>query len=157
MICLPPIDSKHRAHKRQARGFTSQIMHKAQKMSGIVFTFATGISQRRLYCYASNTLERRDILLPIKFITVVTPGPVVQSSISDDPGLNINTLFWFMSFYIAVCFKTFDRKTSVYPGENSGKTYTQLYEQAVGKFDLKIWFNPGLSYNRLLNNRPCCQ
>ena len=45
MIC-PPIDNLLSAHKRQMRGFTSQKLHKARKMSRIVFTFATGIEAK---------------------------------------------------------------------------------------------------------------
>ena len=32
-------------------------------------------------------------------------GPVVQSAISTNPGLNFNRLFWFMHFCSTVCFK----------------------------------------------------
>ena len=49
-----------------------------------------------------------------------------------------------MYFYIAVCFKTLDKKTSVDPEKISGKPYS-IYKQTVGKFDLKICVNPGLS------------
>ena len=47
---------------------------------------------------------------------------------------------------MAVCFncKTLDKKTSVDPEKISEKAYPR-YEQAVKKFQLKIWFNPGLS------------
>ena len=71
-------------------------------------------------------------------------GPVVQSSIRANPGLNINTLFQFMYFHMAVWFETLDKKTCVDPEKILGKLI-QLYEQAVGKFDLKIYVNPGLS------------
>ena len=41
--------------------------------------------------------------------------------------LNINTLFLFMYFYMAVCFKTLDKtKTSVDPEKISGETYSTL-------------------------------
>ena len=33
-------------------------------------------------------------------------GPVVQSMINANPGLNFNLLFWFMYFCSTVCFKT---------------------------------------------------
>ena len=52
-------------------------------------------------------------------------GPVVQSSISD-PALNINALFWFVYFYIAVRFKTSDKKTSVDPEKIFGECYSTL-------------------------------
>ena len=58
--------------------------------------------------------------------------------------LGQNTLFRFMYFYMAVCFETLDKKTSVDPEKILGKLI-QLYEQAVRKFDLKIYVNPGLS------------
>ena len=53
-------------------------------------------------------------------------GPVVQSSISANPGLNINTLLWFMHFYMAVCFITFDKQASVDPEKIPGKSYSTL-------------------------------
>ena len=71
-------------------------------------------------------------------------GPVVQSSISANPGLNINTLFWFVYFYMAMCVKTLDKKTTVDHKRFLGK-HIQVFERAVGKFDLKIYVNPGLS------------
>ena len=54
------------------------------------------------------------------------PGPVVQSSISANPGLNINALIWFIYFCMAVCFKTLNKKTSVDPRNLLGKTYSNL-------------------------------
>ena len=63
-------------------------------------------------------------------------GPVVQSSISANPaGLNINPLFSFMYFNMAVCFKTFDKETSVHPENISRKTYSILWTNSR-----KIWF-----------------
>ena len=68
-------------------------------------------------------------------INVNSQRPVVQSSISANPGFNINTLFWFMYFYMAVCFKNFDKKTSVDPEKIPGKTYSTLWTN-----NRKIWF-----------------
>ena len=66
-----------------------------------------------------------------------------------NPGFNINTLFWFMYFYMTVSFKTLDKKTSVYRGKISGKTYLTLWASC-----LKIWDFTWVLANQLLNNRP---
>ena len=42
----------------------------------------------------------------------VNLGSVVQSTISVNPGLNFNLLFWFMHFYSTVHFKTLKNKSS---------------------------------------------
>ena len=62
----------------------------------------------------------------LKFSISNRLGPVAQSLISANPELNINTLIWFMYFYMAVCFKTLDKKTSVEPEKISR---IQLYVQ----------------------------
>ena len=49
-----------------------------------------------------------------------------------------------MYFYMVVCFKTLDKNTSV-DQENISAKRIQFYEQTIGKFDLKICVNPGLS------------
>ena len=54
-------------------------------------------------------------MLHIKNCTIVHQGPVVQSSISANPGLNFNLLFWFMHFCSTVCFKTLKNKSSIDP------------------------------------------
>jgi hypothetical protein len=51
-------------------------------------------------------------------------GPVVQSPISANPGLNFNLLFLFMYFCMIIRFKTLENKTSVEQGKISGKTYS---------------------------------
>ena len=51
-------------------------------------------------------------------------GPVVQSPISANPGLNFNLLFLFMYFCMIIRFKTLENKTSIEPEKISGKTYS---------------------------------
>jgi hypothetical protein len=51
-------------------------------------------------------------------------GPVVQSPISANSGLNFNTLFLFMYFCMIIRFKTLESKTSIEPEKISGKTYS---------------------------------
>ena len=51
-------------------------------------------------------------------------GPVVQSPISANPGLNFNLLFLFMYFCMIIRFKTLENKTSIKPEKTSGKTYS---------------------------------
>ena len=51
-------------------------------------------------------------------------GPVVQSPISANPGLNFNLLFLFMYFCMIIHFKTLGNKTSIEPEKISGKTYS---------------------------------
>ena len=51
------------------------------------------------------------------------PGPVVQSPISVNPGLNFNLPFLFM-YFCMIRFKTLENKTSIEPESISGKTYS---------------------------------
>ena len=48
-----------------------------------------------------------------------------------------------MYFYMAVCLKTLDKKTSIDAEKISGETCST--EQTVRKLDLMICVNPGLS------------
>jgi hypothetical protein len=52
-------------------------------------------------------------------------GPLVQSPISANPGLNFNLLFLFMYFCMIIRFKTLENKTSIESEKISGK-YIQL-------------------------------
>ena len=49
-------------------------------------------------------------------------GPIVQSTISANAGLNFNLLFWLMPFCSTVCFKTLKNKSSNDPEYICGKT-----------------------------------
>jgi hypothetical protein len=51
-------------------------------------------------------------------------GPVFQSLISANPGLNFNQLFLFIYFCMIIYFKTLENKTSIEPKKISGKTYS---------------------------------
>ena len=51
-------------------------------------------------------------------------GPVVQSPIGANSGLNFNMLFLFMYFCMIIRFKTLENKTSIEPEKISGKTYS---------------------------------
>ena len=53
-------------------------------------------------------------------------GPVVQSTISTNPGLNFNLLFWCMYFYSTVCFRTLKHESSIDPENICGKTCSTL-------------------------------
>ena len=55
---------------------------------------------------------------------ILKQGPVVQSSISANPGLNFNQLFLFMYFCMIIRFKTLGKITSIEPERISGKTYS---------------------------------
>jgi hypothetical protein len=52
---------------------------------------------------------------------IILYGPVVQSPISANPGLNFNLLFLFMYFCMIIRFKTLENKTSIEPEKISGK------------------------------------
>ena len=49
-------------------------------------------------------------------------GPVVQSTISTNSGLNFNLLFWFMHFCSTVRFKSLNNKSFIEPENICGKT-----------------------------------
>ena len=53
--------------------------------------------------------------------------PVVQSTISANPGLKFNPLFWFAHFFRSVCFKNSENRTFIDPDKISGE-----YKQTVG-------------------------
>ena len=55
-------------------------------------------------------------------IFTISQGPVVQSTISGNPGLNLNLLFWFMHFCSKARFKTLKNKSSIDPENICGKT-----------------------------------
>jgi hypothetical protein len=53
-------------------------------------------------------------------------GPVVQSTISANPGLNFNLLFLFMHFCSTICFKTSEKKTFIGPDKISEEIFPSL-------------------------------
>ena len=53
-------------------------------------------------------------------------GPVVQSTISANPGLNFNLLFLFMHFCPSICFKTSEKKTFIGPDKISEEIFPSL-------------------------------
>jgi hypothetical protein len=57
-------------------------------------------------------------------IVHIHQGPVVQSPISANSGLNFNMLFLFMFFCTIIRFKTLESKPSIEPEKISGKTYS---------------------------------
>ena len=57
-------------------------------------------------------------------------GPVVQSTISANPGLNFNLLFWFMHSCKTVRFKTLKHKSSIDP-KIFVEEHVQLRKQTV--------------------------
>jgi hypothetical protein len=61
-----------------------------------------------------------------KSYEVTNRGPVVQSPISANPGLNFNLLFLFMYFRMIICFKTLENKTSIEPEKRFLEKHIQL-------------------------------
>ena len=53
-------------------------------------------------------------------------GFILQPYLSVNPVLNINTLIWFMYFYMAISFKTLDKKTSLDQEKINVKMYLIL-------------------------------
>jgi hypothetical protein len=49
--------------------------------------------------------------------------PVVQSTISANPGLKFNPLFWFAHFFRSVCFKNSENRTFIDPDKISGEIF----------------------------------
>jgi hypothetical protein len=70
--------------------------------------------EREEVCLTIFTLVRENFL----------QGPVVQSLVSANPGLNFNLLFLFMYFCMIIRLKTLENKTSIEPEKISRKTYS---------------------------------
>ena len=68
---------------------------------------------------------------------VVVLGPVVQSTISANPGLSFNQLFCFMHFFSTISSKLLTDKSFVIPESICGKTWAASPANCVN-FDLKL-------------------
>jgi hypothetical protein len=74
--------------------------------------------------YSDTALKQQNIRCLRRDLNWHPLGPVVQSPISANPGLNSNLLFLFMYFCMIICFKTLENKISIEPEKISGKTYS---------------------------------
>ena len=69
-------------------------------------------------------------------------GFILQPYLSVNTVLNINTLIWFMYFYMAISFKTLDKKTSLDQEkincENVFNFMSQQLENLIWRFALSL-------------------
>ena len=114
MSQVPQDQNEHRPIVRQRKvkdKFSFQNEKNGSQVSAAKPARRFSHAMQILHHYAMSCCQVRNI-----------QGPVVQSTFSANPGLNLNLLFWFMHFCSTVQFKTLRNKSSINPESICGKT-----------------------------------
>jgi hypothetical protein len=108
---IKPCDAiMHKVYCIPYKTRTKQARTKQERLSS---------SARHIYC--NGWIDFRSKSVRKKNPTEIQ-GPVVQSSISANPGLKFKLLFWFV-FCMSIYFKTLENKTSIDPDKISRKKH----------------------------------
>ncbi len=74
-----------------------------------------------------------------------TPGTVVQSWVSANPGFKFNTVFQFVYFCMSVYFKTSKKRIPIHPDKISEEIFLNSCVQAVEKLAVTLHSNFSIS------------